>query len=262
MNILTYDGTFEGFLTVIFECYERKLSPDDICSEQAFQEVLFMKKTHIASHTEKAKRVWNGLQKRVSKRKKELPFRIFLSELPGIEMKLYRFIRRVFDTKFNIETDFSDPDVLALKQIERKVVLEAMRMLQFVRFQKTKDNIYFSAIGPDHDVLPLVSGHFKARFADQQWLIYDVKRDYGLFYNLNKVEEVVLADKQFNETNGQLSTDILQEREEEYQTLWKDYFTHINIEARKNLRLQRQHMPRRFWKFLPEKDPLLSKNTT
>jgi len=44
----------------------------------------------------------------------------------------------------------------------------------------------------------------------------------------------------------------LQEGEEFYQKLWKSYFTHINIQERKNLKLQRQHMPRRFWKYLPE----------
>ena len=42
------------------------------------------------------------------------------------------------------------------------------------------------------------------------------------------------------------------ESETLYQALWKQYMTSVNIAARKNLRLQVQHMPRRYWKHMPE----------
>jgi probable DNA metabolism protein len=38
-----------------------------------------------------------------------------------------------------------------------------------------------------------------------------------------------------------------------YQDLWQQYFKSVNIAARKNTRLHIQHMPRRYWKYLPEK---------
>ena len=43
---------------------------------------------------------------------------------------------------------------------------------------------------PDFNVLPLIRKHFLKRYADQQWIIYDLKRDYGLYYNLHKVDIV------------------------------------------------------------------------
>lgn len=256
MIIYTYDGTFEGFLTCVFECYNRREFPVDICSRVGEQRYLFAEKRDIQTLPEKAERVWKGAQKRLSAKNKQLPFYAFLSEQQGIEMRIYRFFRRLFSGHFNIETDFGDSDVLFLTQTSQKVKKEAMRMMQFVRFQRTKEGMYFCGIEPQFDVIPMVISHFQKRFADQKWLLYDLRRNYGVFYQKEKVEEVVITNQQFNRLNGQVKENLLEEGEDFYQTLWKCYFTHINIKERKNLKLQRQHMPRRFWKYLPEKQVL------
>ena len=33
--------------------------------------------------------------------------------------------------------------------------------------------------------LPMLIKHFRNRYADQKWIIYDVKRGYGLHYDLH-----------------------------------------------------------------------------
>lgn len=252
MIIYTYDGTFEGFLTSVFDCYSRKDFPMDICSRVGEQKYFFTDRHDVTTHSKKAERVWKGIQNKLSGRNNQLVFYTFLSEEPGVEMRIYRFLRRLFSTQFNIETDYGDSDVLSLTQISQKVKKEAMRMMQFVRFQHTRDGLYFCGIEPRYDVIPLVVDHFQKRFADQKWLLYDLKRNYGVLYGKDKVEEVEISRKNFNSMTGQAKVDILEEGEEFYQKLWRSYFTHINIKERKNLRLQRQHMPRRFWKYLPE----------
>ena len=45
--------------------------------------------------------------------------------------------------------------------------------------------------------------------------------------------------------------------EELYQKLWHSYFQSINIEARKNTKLHLQHVPRRYWKYLTEKQVMV-----
>ena len=256
MIIYTYDGTFDGFLTCVFECYNRKEFPVDICSMVGEQRYLFADKRDIQTVSERAERVWAGVQKNLSSTSKQLPFYAFLSGEQGIEMRIFRFLRRLFSGHFNLETDFGDSDVLYLTQTAQKVKKEAMRMMQFVRFQKTKEGMYFCGIEPRYDVIPMVVNHFQKRFADQKWLLYDLRRNYGVLYQKEKVEEVVITNQQFNRLNGQVKENLLEEGEDFYQTLWKSYFTHINIKERKNLKLQRQHMPRRFWKYLPEKQVL------
>jgi probable DNA metabolism protein len=253
MLVFSYDNTFEGLLTCIFEAYSSKQFPDEIQPEGKQSENLFAETIKVESDSEKASRVWRGIQQKLSAKNKQLLYYAYLSEEVGIEMKILRFVQRLFSEKENIETDFGDPDVLEVVQNARKVKKEAMRMLQFVRFQQTKDGLYFCGIEPLYDIMPLVVGQFKKRFADQQWLLYDLKRNYGAFYNKKTLEEVVLSSQEINRNTGQVSENVLNEGDAFYQTLWKSYFENISIKERKNLRLQRQHMPRRFWKYLTEK---------
>lgn len=42
-----------------------------------------------------------------------------------------------------------------------------MRVLQFMRFQKTADGTYFGIMEPLYNVLSLTVRHFRDRFADQ-----------------------------------------------------------------------------------------------
>ena len=126
-------------------------------------------------------------------------------------------------------------------------------MEAFIRFQHTADGIFYCGIDPDFNVLPLIINHFKNRYADQQWIIYDIKRNYGLFYDLEKVEEIKLDFTDQN-TKASLSTpSVLSEKEGLYAVLWKDYFKSANIPARKNTKLHVQHVPKRYWKYLTEK---------
>ncbi|MDA3928320.1 MAG: TIGR03915 family putative DNA repair protein [Prolixibacteraceae bacterium] len=251
--IFLYDGSFEGFLSVIFECYSKKITPLDICSLDNFQEVMFAEKIFVPTNTEHSNRVWKGWQKKMSKDLNQLPFLAFLSAQLGIEMNLFHFARLAFASTIPIEGNYSDFSILEVRRASRRVTQEAMRMLQFVRFQQTKDNIYFSGIRPRYDVMPMTLKHFKDRFADQHWLVYDLKRDYGFYYNLKTVDEVTLGDKAFNTQNGKVPLDILQDDEAKYQSMWNNYCQNITIRERLNLKLQKQHMPKRYWQFLPEK---------
>ena len=42
-------------------------------------------------------------------------------------------------------------------------------------------------------------------------------------------------------------------QEDGFQRLWGTYFDSVNIEARANPRLHRQHVPPRYWRHLTEK---------
>lgn len=252
MQSYFYDSTFEGLLTCIFDIYKRKEHPENI-SKINKQKLLFNDGLVIDTDSEKADRVWRGIQQRMSRKNKQLLYYAFLSEEQEVEMSIYRFLTRLFAGYPSLETDYGDSDVLLLSQLSESVAKEATRVLQFVRFQHTKDDIYFCGIDPKYDVIPLVTNHYKNRFSDQMWLIYDLKRNYGIFYNKEKVEEVVISKKEFDAFNGQVKQALLDNEEDSFQELWRHYFTHTNIKERKNLKLQRQFMPRRFWKYLPEK---------
>lgn len=247
---LVYDGSFDGFLTAVFEIYERHITHPIIKKDSDYQDDFFSEKDIINSNTNKAKRVWKGIKKLLKAKGCNTIYYTFLSEISGIENTIFKVIKYAFETQQNIISDYSNPDVLTLSKTARKVGREKHRMEAFVRFQQTKDYIYFSNIEPDFNVLPLINSHFTKRYADQKWIIYDLKRKYGLFYNLQKTEIITLD---FNLKTSKKDWFTLDENE--YQTLWKDYFESTNIEERINTKLHVKHVPKRYWKYLSEKQP-------
>ena len=139
MTVFLYDHTFEGLLTALFDAYARKTFPEALLT--AGEPLpLFCDEVHtVVTDPEKSERVWKALRKKLSAAGLASVTGCWLSELPEAPMLLMRYLRKVFDSPRNIETHYADPDVLAVWQLGRKVSGERMRVLQFMRFQKTAD---------------------------------------------------------------------------------------------------------------------------
>lgn len=254
MTHLYYDGTFRGFLSAVFEAYERKLNRFVIVKSEIRQVLIGEASVTIVSDSFKAERVWNGLKRKLSKTRCHELYQCFLSELPNADHVLTDFIRHVFANEKNIENDYGHPSVIGISQIAHKVHREKHRMEAFVRFQLTKEGFYFATIRPDFNVLPLIIRHFKERYADQDWLIYDNKRKYGVHFEHKTatVSEVSL-DLTADASGDFIPKELCHEDEIEYQKLWKRYFISVNISSRKNEKLHVRHLPKRYWKYLTEK---------
>ena len=167
---------------------------------------------------------------------------------------MFHYIYKVF--KGTNERNFSDPDVLYVTNTARRVAHEQLRMKQFMRFQKAKDGTYLGVVSPDNDVLPLVIGHFQDRFNDQPFLIFDARRKYGYYYDKTAVTRVTFEDETtipFSLDDGKLNDDLLSENDQLFQDLWRTYFKAICIRERMNPRKQLNDMPRRYWKYMTEK---------
>ena len=256
MNIFSFDNTFEGLLTLVFECYQKACFPDEILCGEGSQPVLFSSTIHIQTDEKKAERVWKGIVSHSSKENAHRIYRVFLSELAHAPMLLVKYICLVINSRKNEETNFSEPIVVEINKLHQKVCKEAHRVQMFVRFQKTIEGSYYASFAPMYDVLPLCIPHFQDRYADQPWIIYDLKRNYGFWYDLKNIARVTFDDLKVNTQNGQLHASLLAEDEKHFQQLWKQYYHSICITERKNDKAHRQLMPQRFWKYLPEKGAL------
>ncbi len=250
-KILIYDGSFNGFLTTIFKAFDEGIQVADIQKNATAQRGLFSETETVFTQMDKAKRVWNGVQKKSNVAIKNIYF-AFLGETKGIELLLYRYIKKLFSPKDLVHLNFSDDTVLKISQLANSVGREKHRMEALVRFQLTQDGVYFAHIEPDFDVLPLLSKHFRSRYADQQWLIYDVKRKYGLFYDLHAVE-IVSLDLTEVYTNSLRQSDSFSAEEYSHQDLWNSYFKSTDIKSRIHKKLHTQHVPKRHWKYRSEK---------
>jgi len=250
MHVLVCDGSLEGWLTAVFEVYEYKYSHANIIRETLYQPTLTDTEHRVHTNEAKATRVWNGLKQKLSPRALQNLYHSYLSEEKDIEKIMLNYVQYIYSNKPGSEADFSNPIILRIAQTAKKVQRERHRMTAFVRFQLTADNLYYALVEPDFNVLPLIVRHFKERYADQRWLIYDHYRKYGIYYDLQTVETVELS---FNEQSANSIVEIYDEKEELYQKLWQQYFNSVNIKARKNTKLHIQHMPTRYWKYLTEK---------
>ena len=255
MTTYIFDGTFEGILTALFEFYDRKEKAVDLVWDRYYQPIMLQETLEIINDEAKAKRVWAGLRKKLSNQWQQMFYKTHLSEDPQAFNDMFNFARYIFDSPAGAENNFGNPHVMAVNKWERKVSRERHRMKAFIRFQQTADGMYYCPIEPDFNVLPLVASFFKNRYADQQWIIYDVKRKYGLYYNTHTVEEITYDFVAEIDTKKiLLPATVLDTKEELASILWKDYFNSTNIPARKNMKLHIQHVPKRYWKYLNEKE--------
>jgi probable DNA metabolism protein len=267
MQVYVFDNTLDGLLTAVFDSFLLHQEPEQLLTE-GDPLPLFCDHTHrVTTDVEKARRVWAGLEKRLSREAVRLIAVSWLSEQHELNQPLFHYICKVF-RQGDIGRNFADPDVLAVTNIARRVLHEQLRMKQFVRFQKAKDGTYLAVVAPDHNVLPLITDHFQDRFNDQPWLIYDARRHYGYYYDgtaatvpnaspLGQPVRVTFEDEAalpFNLTNGKLDADVLSENDKIFQDLWRTYFKAICIRERINPKKQLSDMPRRYWKYMTEKN--------
>jgi len=251
MYIFHYDKSFDGLLSAVFDAYARKKFPDRLLVEGEITPLQAVDSHCVQSGAEKSLRVYKGLQARLSRRALGALTLVWLSEEPGNDELMLRYIRKVFDAPKFMETDLADPDIFAVRQTANKVVCEARLLRGMARFQKTAQGVYFSAIGPKYNCLTVLAPHFMDRFYGRQWMIYDAKRGYGIFFDGKNCREAFLPEE--GRASGTLRDELLAEDEKLFQTLWRGYFNALSIKERVNPQLQRRCMPRRFWPYLTEK---------
>ncbi|TVR43407.1 MAG: DNA metabolism protein [Bacteroidia bacterium] len=253
--IFTYDGTLEGFFTVVFRAFQGKLEPSAIISRRAGSQIPLGDIIYVETSDEEANRVKKGLIERSDQKNLRLVHVAFLSGQQETDMLLWRYMKKLFNTTpGEYYRNMLDEDVYELVQTARRVKREVHRFQGFIRFQETKDNMYAAAIDPDNDIVRLLAPHFKGRYPDRQWLIYDMRRKYGIWFDLQSLHEVTFDENAFDLHTGYIRQQARAINEDYYKTLWQHYYDAINIIERKNHRQMKAFMPKRYWKYLPEKN--------
>ena len=263
-SILLYEPSFEGWLSAVYYVYEHKLQHDEslqLIAQDRYVPSLISVATSVNTDDEQARRVLTKLNKLLSRSGMRQILWGFLSEKDNIGTTLFHIIKYAIDyPKRRVLEDLGHLDVLELAQTVKSVGREKHRMEAFVRFEHTTDDIYFARVEPDFNVLPLIGEHFRQRYQDQHWAIYDLTRGYGIYYDkslstpshpaalqtITDLDDAVLRNP----------ASIHSADEQRYQKFWQGYFTNVNIKERKNPRLHKQYLPQRYWKYLSEKQVL------
>lgn len=240
--IYLYDGTLEGFLTVVFLCFKEKILPKLIIEEKKYIINLFENYKNIETDYKKADRVINGIKK-ISEYSLYNVYTSFLSNKENKENMILEYIINLFSFGEKVNYMRNINAILEVENMTRTVKREAHRFKGFVRFTELDNNILYSKIEPDNDVIEIVSNHFKNRLKNEYWIIQDTKHNKLSLYNKKEIM-IIHTDN--------LIEDNLKIKESEYEKLWMCFYENINIKERKNLRCQRNFMPKKYWKNILE----------
>ena len=250
--MLLYDGSFEGFLTVVFEATRLRLQVEGIEREEAFTPLLFAEPRLVPTETELAQRVWKGILTRGGADVAGLARGAFLAELPGGELKLWHYLRKLFaDPSGYVARNVLDEHSHWVLATARKVSHEAHLLSGFARLSPSADGLMVGVVEPEYNVLELLAPHFVRRFPSMPWMLVDGKRGQALHYDTQELHSLSCDPVQVAqslEKGGALQADL-----DPMGALWKSYYAAVNIPERQNKRLMARLLPRKYWKYLPER---------
>ncbi|WP_411030613.1 TIGR03915 family putative DNA repair protein [Spongiimicrobium sp. 3-5] len=247
---LIYDGSFNGFLTAVFTAFDNNLNVVGIQKNSETQRGLFADTETIFTDIDKAKRVWNGISMKSNVAIKSIYFS-FLSETRGIELLLFRYIKNMFSNK-PVQLHNWEENTNKIDYLTKLVGREKGRTEASIRFHPTPDGIQFVALSPDFNILPLISKYFKSNMKGQPWVIYDVRRKYGLYYNLRTIEMISLHPHNMATKSSlkNMGTDSLNHSSD---NLWNSYFKTTPIMSALSRKLQESEAPAKRWGYFNQK---------
>ncbi len=243
MTVFICENSLEGILTGVYDAWDSKLghsnvmlSCDENISFQLFNEYITVKADNI-----KSEKVINTVIKKVSERAFESIFYASLCEDLEKADLIYRFIVIGLHMGEAVIDHHSNDSVRRMFELGRNLLNETHLLKGFVRFSELKNNILFAKICPKNDVLLFLSPHFEDRLPEENWIIYDEKRNKASIHPARTSFYIAHDTSQLLEYEK-----ILSDNEESFRKMWITFFDSIAIKERTNKRLQDQFARMRF----------------
>lgn len=240
MKYISYDGSLEGLFTVIFQYYKEIFK---ISIEKEKDQIDFLEKTYVKTEMKKAYRVEKAIKNKISQSFIDQIAKNFKSK----DIKKEDLIARVIKLSFHYGKYYlgsSDKYAVRFRQNLKNYSSEVHAYKGLVRFSKIQEDFLFAKINAENDIIKDLSLHFIKRMPKEKFIIYDENRKEAFFYIKGKYELVDVIDLKIKE----------EEKEELYKNLWISFYQTITIKERKNTKLMISNMPKKYWKYLPEKN--------
>lgn len=241
------EDSVEGILTAVYDAYHSRYGHRFIrISEEEYSDLdLFSEYIYVTTDYEKAEAVAKSIRKKISYQSWMIILYAALCNRKGKGQDIYRFLNYGYEMGGKVVDCLGEEHIRRVMFDKKTVARELDRMQGFTRFVELQDGSLFSRIGPKHNLVPLLAPHFADRFPEDKWIIYDENR--SLF-------AVHYPDAGWTLVKGEWNDFVLEEllavQEKEMRDCWKIFFDTIAIEARTNLKLQRQKVPKYYQNYL------------
>jgi probable DNA metabolism protein len=255
----TYGGSLEELILLAYRAYAQAAAPDALADPAAMHKQpadnapkaeadlftppeAFLFETEPVYHPVSPEKAASELQAFSCDLYDQIAL-LWMSE-EGLELPLLRGCAKAGRHGSDALLDQSDSDIRAIALCARRVSREIDRFIGIARFSPRSDGLFVAVLESDANIAGALMPHFARRFGTEDFAIVDLKRqlafarEKGAFICRSGEEALAyLPDSQDAEE------DVL---------LWKRYFKAVEIPSRRNPKLQLGHLPRRYWRFLPE----------
>jgi probable DNA metabolism protein len=258
MLTLLFDGSYEGLLCALDEA-QHSAGTIELAAEADWQPALLDDAHHVATDPARARRFLEALTARVGQPVVQAINYCFLAEKPAPIRALAAYCRMAFARGPAVIKYHAHAAVHTVHMTAQRVGGELHRYKGLTRFRELRDGTLWAPLQPEYNILAPLALHFARRIPTPAWVLYDIGRDYGIRWDGTRHAPVTL-DRALTariRAHPAAADEIVSETERRYQALWRSFFKNISVTSRTNLRLQRRHMPQRYWRFLVEKTPAL-----
>lgn len=245
MYTFVCEDSISGVFCGIYEAWAGKFNRDEIRMKAGNVKnyELFMEYKTIDNKLELAQKVANTIIRRFGEETYEMLCYALWSESEDKADAVYRMVRYGLEKKcgYDLKNHLTEPSVQRTFELFRTCYNEAHHYLGFVRFAELESRVLYAEIKPKNYVLEPLAVHFADRIPGENWIIHDSIRRKVVFHRA--FGDWLVIDEQ---SVVNLIQEPWKQSEEEFQQMWKLFCDAISIEARKNLKLQRQNLPLRF----------------
>ena len=239
--VLLYDGSFEGFLSLVYEVYYEKLSVDAIVKEMP-KTLLFERFHEIFTDEANARKVLKAITKHFTTEQQRTICNIFLCDSREHEMALLEYIRIGFKNPKELR-NITNVNLFYIQNLEKELLSLVHKMYGFTRFEELDDGTLYAKIETKFNIVPFLGDHFSKRLGNIPFIIHDVKRSLAFIKNddIREIRSIAAFD-----------TPTYSDDEEKFKALWKTFFKSAAVESRYNPKLQKSWVPLLYRTYMSE----------
>ncbi|TXT50029.1 MAG: hypothetical protein FD137_478 [Spirochaetes bacterium] len=249
-TVLVFDGSFPGFLCALGDALNilSKNHPLPRFEESGKDCApgLFSIRLKARRDEARAVRVWKRIESKAGEKAMIECRDAFLSDAPMRFQALGHAMARLYREGPRALDDWADPSMALVAKACLRTRHQAHLATGILRFSELAGGTWYAPLDTDCDVLPLLGNHFSSRFPQSPFVIHDTRRGCAILHDPGARWTIAPG---FHIEDSSL---YLSAREDAIRDAWRRYFGAVSIEARENPALQAAHMPKKYWKYLPE----------
>lgn len=243
MRIYSCNDRFEDMMTCVYDAWcgaieERVHHNIKLVREPIYQQNMFDDYIHVDADSDKVTKVVRSIRNSISDEAYMYVFYATLSAEEDALQAIYNFLRVGFEVGARACSMYTNPYVMRIMELKRRVGNESHHFREFARFTSLENKVYVCHLEPKNNVVMLVGAHFADRMPSEHWVIVDDCRHIAVVHPKDEDNYLrYLTDDEFNTLRR------TEDYTDEYTDMWKTFFNAISIKERENRECQRNLFP-------------------